>query len=149
MNTIIEKVKLVKDFRQAQGKRHELWVVLTLIILALIKGNVTYKDIANFIKDEEYKLCKLLEIHREKLPSYSTIKRVIMGVDPKEIDIFFESISEKLSWKKNEEDWIAIDRKSLKNTLTNHENDQQNMLVMVSAFSQETKLVIKAKSSDT
>ena len=105
-------------------------MVLTLIILALIKGNVTYKDIANFIKDEEYKLCKLLEIHRKKLPSYSTIRRVIMGVKPKEIDIFFESISEKLSGKKDEEDWIAIDGKSLKNTLTNHENDQVTNLLI-------------------
>ncbi|MBD2483052.1 ISAs1 family transposase [Planktothrix sp. FACHB-1365] len=46
-------------------------------------------------------------------------------------------------------DWIAIDGKSLKNTLTNYENQKQNMLIMVSWFSQETKLVIKSESFES
>lgn len=149
LNSIIQKFKLVKDFRQSQGKRHELWVVLTMIILALIKGYVSYKEIANFIKDEEYKLIKLLGIPHKKLPSYSTIRRVLMGLSSREIELVFESIAENFSGKKDEKDWIAIDGKSLRNTLTNQENEQQNRLVMVSYFSQATKLVIKSESYES
>ncbi len=59
LNSIIEQLKLVKNFRKNRGKRHELWVVLTIIILALLTGNVTYKQIDNFRKSEENKLIKL------------------------------------------------------------------------------------------
>jgi hypothetical protein len=45
LNSIIEQLKLVKDFRKNRGKRHELWVVLTIIVLALLTGNVTYKQV--------------------------------------------------------------------------------------------------------
>ena len=149
LNSIIEQFKLVKDFRQSQGKRHELWGVLAMIILALIKGYVTYKDIANFIKDEEDKLIKLLGIPWKKSPSYSTIRRVIIGISVKEIELVFNSIAEKFYANKHEKDWIAIDGKALKNTLTNYENEQQNMLVIVSCFSQDTKLVIKSESCES
>ncbi len=36
LNSLIEKLKEVKDFRKSQGRRHELSVVLTIIILALL-----------------------------------------------------------------------------------------------------------------
>ncbi|SKB15550.1 conserved hypothetical protein [Planktothrix sp. PCC 11201] len=32
LNSIIEQLKLVKDFRKNRGKRHELWVVLTIVL---------------------------------------------------------------------------------------------------------------------
>ncbi|MFM6311632.1 MAG: transposase family protein, partial [Dolichospermum sp.] len=53
LNSLIEKLKEVKDFRKNQGRRHELWVVLTIIILALLTGNVSYKQITSFCKAEE------------------------------------------------------------------------------------------------
>lgn len=62
LNSIIEQIKLVKDFRKNRGKRHELWVVLTIIILAMLTGNVSYREIDNFRKAEENNLIKLLGI---------------------------------------------------------------------------------------
>ena len=53
INSLIEEFKKVKDFRKNRGKRHQLWVVLTIISLALLNGNVTYKEIDNFRKNEE------------------------------------------------------------------------------------------------
>jgi len=37
LNSIIEQLKLVKDFRKNRGKRHELWVVLTIITFEYIQ----------------------------------------------------------------------------------------------------------------
>ncbi|MCG5056966.1 MAG: ISAs1 family transposase [Limnoraphis sp. WC205] len=149
LNSIIEQLKLVKDFRKDRGKRHELWVVLTIIILALLTGHVTYKQIDNFRKNEENKLIKILKITTKKLPSYSTIRRVMIGINLIEIQLVFQSTVQKYYWQKEAIDWIAIDGKSLKNTLTNYENQKQNMLIMVSWFSQETKLVIKSESFES
>jgi predicted transposase YbfD/YdcC len=149
LNSLIEQIKLVKDFRQNCGKRHDLSVVLTIILLAMLAGNVTYKQIDQFTKNEACKLIHLLKISSQKLPSYSTIRRVMIGINLLEIQLIFESMVEKYYGKKEELDWIAIDGKGLKNTLTNYKNKQQNMLVMVSWFSQETKLVIKAESFES
>jgi predicted transposase YbfD/YdcC len=149
LNSLIEQFKLVKDFRKNCGKRHQLWVVLTIIILAMLAGNVTYKAIDEFKKNEAYRLIKVLKITPEKLPSYSTIRRVMLGVNLLDIQSIFQSMIEKYYPQKEELDWIAIDGKGLKNTLRNYENEHQSMLMMVSWFSQKTKLVIKAESFES
>lgn len=149
INSLIEEFKKVKDFRKNRGKRHELWVVLTLISLALLTGNITYKQIDNFRKNEEDKLIKLLGIDSKRLPSYSTIRRVMTEIQQSELQKGFQSIVEKHYGQKSGLDWIAIDGKCLKNTLTNYENEQQNRQIMVSGFSQKTKLVIMAESFET
>ena len=131
INSLIEEFKKVKDFRKSRGKRHELWVVLTIISLALLNGNVTYKEIDNFRKNEEDKLIKLLGIDSKRLPSYSTIRRVMMEIQESELQKVFQSIIEKYYGQKSGLDWIAIDGKCLKNTLNNYENEQQNMRVKV------------------
>ena len=92
LNSLIEKLKFVNDFRKNKGKRHELWVVLTIIILAILMGNTSYRDIDEFRKNQEKKLINLLKVTKAKLPSYSTIRRVMIGIDVKEIRSIFESI---------------------------------------------------------
>jgi predicted transposase YbfD/YdcC len=149
LNSLIAKIKEVKDFRKTQGRRHELWVVLTIIILALLTGNVSYKEITAFSKAEEEKLIKLLSIPAKKLPSYSTIRRVIIGINIRDIQSLLESMLQQYYREKDKEDWIAIDGKSLKNTVSNYKNKSQNMVTMVSWFSQKTKLIIKAESQES
>jgi hypothetical protein len=48
-----------------------------------------------------------------------------------EIQLFFDEII-SANYSEHQEDWIAVDGKSLKNTLTNYEQNGQNMLVTVS-----------------
>ena len=80
INTILERVKKVKDFRQNQGKRHEIWVVLSIIVLSILTGNSSYKQIEMFSNKNQERLINILNIPSKKLPSYSTIRRVMMGV---------------------------------------------------------------------
>ena len=63
-----------------------------------------------------------------------------MGVKESEIQLIFDKII-SANYSKHQEDWIAVDGKSLKNTLTNYEQDGQNILVTVSGFSLQTKLI--------
>ncbi len=90
--SIREKFKLVKDFRKAQGKRHSLELVLTIILLGLICGRSSYKEIEIFIKENQVKLVNFLNITSRKLPSYSTIRRVMMGVNTNEIKSLIKEI---------------------------------------------------------
>jgi hypothetical protein len=50
MLRLIEKLKKVKDFRQASGRRHQLWVVLLIIILGMMQSYVGYRPIGDFAK---------------------------------------------------------------------------------------------------
>lgn len=73
INSIIQKFKKVKDFRQNQGKRHELWVVLNIIALSIFTGNSSYKQIEIFSKLNQNPLINILKIPSNNLPSFSTI----------------------------------------------------------------------------
>ena len=149
LSSLIEKLKLVKDFRKKKGKRYQLWVVLSIIILGIITGNTNYKQIDKFKKREKENLIKLLKMPPRGLPSYSTIRRVMIGVDKLEMQLVLEDTVHQSYWQREELDWIAIDGKNLKNTLSNYENSHQNVLITVSMFSEDTKLVIKAESFES
>ena len=62
-----------------------------------------------------------------------------MGVFESEIQLIFDEII-SANYSEYQEHWITVDGKSLKNTLTNYEQNGQNMLVTVSGQGLETKL---------
>ena len=97
LTRLIEEFKKVNDFRNKRGKRHELWVVLSIIFLGLMTGHVNYKQIAIFSHNQKENLIKWLGICPEKLPSYSTIRRVMIGVETLEIKAIFENFVEQYS----------------------------------------------------
>ena len=72
--------KKIKDFRQNQGKRHETWVVSSIIFLSILTKNCSYKQVEMFSNNNQEQLINILNIPSKKLPSYSTIRRVMMGV---------------------------------------------------------------------
>lgn len=142
MQRLIEKLKKVKDFRKSSGKRHQLWVVLLIIILAIMQSYTSYRAIGDFAKYNQALLTKYFKLPTEKVPSYSTIRRVLMGLDWSELlDIFNEWAKEEYQDKEGLE-WIAIDGKSLRSTVINHDDATQNFVMFASFFSQETGIVL-------
>ena len=81
MHTLIEYLKKVKDFRLDQGQRHQLWFILLIVILGLMTGHLGYRALGDFAKYQQRHLTKYFRIRRRKVPSYSTIRRAIIGVN--------------------------------------------------------------------
>jgi hypothetical protein len=81
MLILIEKLKQVKDFRKDKGKRHPLWIVLVVIILVTMVGYSGYRELGEFAKNNRHRLSQEFNIIPERVPSYSTIRRVMMGVE--------------------------------------------------------------------
>ena len=81
----------------------------------------------------------------ERVPSYSTIRRVIMGVEWQSLLKKFNEWALQEYGQRSDINWLDIDGKSLKNTLDNPNNAQQNFLMFVSLFSQESGLVLYLK----
>ena len=68
-----------------------------------------------FSNNNQDKLINILNIPSKKLPSDSTLRRVIMGVFESEKQLIFDEII-SANYSEHQEDWIAVDGKSLKKT---------------------------------
>ncbi len=68
INTLLERLKKVKDFRQNQGKIHEIWVVLSIIFLSILTINCSYKQIEMFSNKNQEQLINILNKNSKKLP---------------------------------------------------------------------------------
>ena len=145
MNKLIEKLKLVKDYRKNTGKRHELWLVLLLVILAMMAGYSAYRAIGDFVKNNEKFIKKAFKLGKKKLPSYSTIRRIIIELEWVNLLVIFNKWAIELKNDSSLQEWLAIDGKSLKSTVINYNNSEQNFIVFTSLFSQESALVLQIK----
>jgi hypothetical protein len=89
-------------------------------------------------KNNRHRLSQEFNIIPERLPSSSTIRRVIMGVKRQSLlRVFNEWVLQEYG-QRDDINWLKIAGKSLKNTLENPNNEQQNFIMFVSLFSQET-----------
>ncbi|OLT61460.1 hypothetical protein BJP37_23065 [Moorena bouillonii PNG] len=75
-----------------------------------------------------------LKIPCARVPSYSAIRRVMINLDYEELQIVFNQWSKQYSIIPSNE-WISLDGKSLKNTVSNYDQAQQNFINCVSALS--------------
>ena len=142
LNSLIKYLKQVKDFRGNRGKRYPLWLVLLVVVLGVMSGHQGYRELEYFVRGNQKSLKKVFKPLVERVPSYSTIRRVMKGVD-------WENLSESCQkWVQEnypllqELDGLAIDGKSLRSTVKNSGSKQQNFAVIVSLFSCQTGLVL-------
>ena len=70
---------------------------------------------------------------------------VIMGVDWQSLLKMFNEWALEEYGQRDDINWLGIDGKSLKNTLNNPNNEQQNFIMFISLFSQESGLVLQLK----
>lgn len=145
MQSLIEELKKVKDFRKNSGKRHELWLVLLLIILGIMVGYLGYRAMGDFVKTNQQMIVKNFNLSLDRVPSYSTIRRVMMGVDWLNLNQIFNQWASQLNESNEFLNWLAIDGKSLKSTIENCHDTSQNFAVMLSAYCPTSGLVLRGQ----
>jgi hypothetical protein len=139
--SLIEQLQLVEDFRTTDGRRHPMWLVLLFVIMGTMSGYTGYRAWGDFVKRHRRILIQTFEIQKHGVPSYSTIRRVVMGVDFNKLVKIFNQ------WAENyvdleESEWCSIDGKSIKGTVTNYERACQNFVSIVSVFTRKRGLVL-------
>ena len=142
--SLVDYLKQIPDPRDSHGRRHELWLVLLIIIMGIMSGYWGYRPLGRFVERHRRELISRLKIPKARVPSYSVIRRVMIALDYKELEKVFNQWSQQYSLIP-ESEWVALDGKSLKNTVSNYDNDQQNFINCVSAFSHQRKLVLGVK----
>ena len=76
----------IPDIRRAQGKMYDLQHVLLFSVLAIVSEADSYRKIEIFIKENFKKLKKRFNLKWKKAPGYTTVRNIIQGVNPKELE---------------------------------------------------------------
>lgn len=137
----------VRDPRRKQGQRFELETLLLLIIMGMMRGCYHYREIARFCRNNQSDLSRLLCIKSKHMPSHVTIRQLVLTLDFTCLQTAFHQ------WAKqyvpiDENEWIAIDGKAIKSTVSDIHNSYQNFVCLVSLFSQKREQIIFAERFD-
>ncbi len=141
-----EELKNIKDKRRGAGQRHSIDVVLMITIMATMSGYKGYRAIGDFAKRYKDELIEYLEVEKNRLPAFATIRRVLMEIDHKEFSKIFDTwMSHYL--KKEKKKWVSVDGKAIKGTKQKEED--KKLAHLVSFFSSDSKEVLTARKTAT
>jgi len=139
-----EELKTLKDRRRGQAQQHKIDVVLMITIIATMSGYQGYRAIGDFAQRYKKELIKYLEIEKGKVPSFPTVRRVLMEIDHKRFgDIFTEWMKHYM--KKSNSQWIAVDGKAIKGTKQKEED--KKLAHLVSFFASDSKEILIARKT--
>nr|WP_041391966.1 ISAs1 family transposase [Pleurocapsa sp. PCC 7327] len=139
--SLIDYLQQIPDPRHPNGRRHPLWLVLLLIIMGLMSGYYGYRGLGTFVERHRRVLRQMFLIRGATVPSYSTIRRVLMEIDYQALCDVFNAWASQID-KEVSRQWVALDGKSLRNTVSDSARAEQNFVSMVSAFSHNRGLVL-------
>lgn len=140
--TILQAFETIPEFRTAKGKRHDLPLVLMCLLLGSLSDCKSWRDHESFIQRHRKPLLDYFRPSKDRLPSYSTLRRVTLGID-------FDALSEAfLTWAREHVsfdpgEWLAIDGKSLSGTSTNPDDARQNFTALVSLYAHQRGVVLQ------
>ncbi len=140
--SLIQALAQVRDFRTPDGLRHPLWFVLLLVILGTLSGYRGYRALGDFAQRHRQALVENFGLAKQRVPSYSTIRRVMLGVDFTQLAEVFNAWARQCAPASETPEWLAIDGKSIRGTMTQPRDAQQNFVSIVSAFSAQRGLVL-------
>ena len=140
-NGLVIKLSKIKDPRRGEGQRHNLVFILLIIIMATMSGYYGYRAIGDFIERNKEDLIKHFKPEKNRLPSYSTVRRVIQGIDFNDFTmIFYEWSKNYIEIKKG--DWLNIDGKAIKGTFDKNNIKRQHFVNLISIFSEQTGTIL-------
>jgi hypothetical protein len=111
-----------------------LQLILLLVIMGTLSNCLGYRALEDFARRHHRALVEGLELPPMRFPSDSTFRRVMMGIDFTQLaQVFTDWIRD---WMPTEQqDWLGVDGKSIKATVSNYDKAYQDFVNVVSLFS--------------
>lgn len=131
----------VPDQRRTQGRLYELQFILLFSVLAILSGADSYRKIELFMKENFIILKEEFNLKWRKPPAYTGIRKIILGVDSRELEKAFRKYAKLLSNLDPEKyAFISMDGKALRGSFDNL-NDQR-MVQIFSAFLTDQNIIL-------
>lgn len=147
---IIDVFTELPDTRLSEGLRHQHTLCLALFTLAIAAGNRGFLAIGDWLKSYHDPLLELFKPDKDRLPSYSTIRRVLLQINEEHyaqcLSRFFEIIP-------GPGETVAADGKVLKHsfmTETDNPHCQAHpTIMMVTGYLVERGLILPPYEVDS
>lgn len=141
--SLIEHLQQIRDFRTQPD--YPLWVVLLLVIMGTLSGYNGYRPLAQFVARHQVELLEQLQLPNDRLPSLSTIRRIMVRVDFASFTAVFNA------WTQAEfghlpHSHMATDGKSIRVSAKDYDQSYQDFVALVSAFSTSEGIVMGLES---
>lgn len=136
---LIEHLKTVRDFRYKPD--YPLWVILLIVIMGSVNGCTTYRALGDFANRHQAAFLKLLDLNYECLPSFSTLRRIMVRLDSSALCSMFNAWAQE-TFPPQPGEQIPVDGKGIKVSVRNQDTSEQDFINMVSAFSVQQGLVV-------
>ena len=139
-----EELKALEDKRRGQGRRHPIDITLMIVIFATMSGYIGYRAMGNFVVRYKKELIEYLQPNKDRLPTYSTLRRVILNLDAEQFRKIFEKWVSSYFVKDNKK-WISIDGKTIRGS----KEEDKKLVHLVSVFASDSKEILMSKSIDS
>jgi hypothetical protein len=109
--------------------------------MCALRNKFGYRETDRFCKNNEKKLVKLFRFKNGRVPSYVTIRTFMKEMD-------FESLQSAFhKWTKayvriDQDEWISIDGKYIRSTVSDYSNEYQNFVSLVSLFCRKREQIL-------
>jgi len=129
--SLIESLQNIRDFRAVHGRRYPLWLIMLLVIMGIMSGCRSYYALFRLWSTS------LRSIMREvRVNSESATLRHDVSAGPTKIRFCAVLAQQFEQWAKDNVEmepgeWIAIDGKSIKSTVSKSDAPYQNFVSMV------------------
>lgn len=142
LNDFIFSLKKLEDVRCRSGQRHSQSFVLLIVLFATMSGYIGYRAIGAFIKKHELDLIRLFKPKKERVPSYSTVRRILMKLNPDSLQTTYEKWIAKVRLAKtsdasNESQkacWYSVDGKAIRGANKRSKTDYTHLVSIFSVF---------------
>ena len=146
---ILEAFVDLPDVRKASGKRHHLALCLALFTLAVTAGNRGFLAIGDWLNCYRSELIALFNPPKGRLPSYSTIRRVLLKLDYSQ---YSAALARFFGIQPLPGETLAVDGKVLRGSYQletdNPDSPPHPAIMLVSAYLVERGLILEPYQVD-
>lgn len=141
---IVEAFADLPDTRRTAGQRHQQALCLALFTLAVAAGNRGFLAIGDWLRGDHNELVALFQPPKDRLPSYSTIRRALLRLNYREDSA---CLSRFFAIQPLPGETIATDRKVLRGSYEALSDDpavdSDPAIMLVSAYIVERGLILE------
>jgi DDE_Tnp_1-associated len=137
---LLDFLKEIPDHRDREGRLYDLAHILLFSILAILSNAKNYKDIWRFILIHFEILKKTYALKWRRAPNYTTVRNILIGVEPELLEKTFRKNSELLEEGASKGKHLCFDGKTLRGSFQNLKGEKAIQLFEI--FSATDKIVL-------